>query len=182
MPRTGAALRGFIRPCRRRIARTISTDWLVLPTIRRFREENRNKEAISEAVFGETVSFSCAKLYNCQRITEALSFGKDEGSANRRGAEPSVFFCGCFLAADIELTKALFCAKISRRAGDWRSGSAGPLQGQGRRFKSCIAHHRNIGPEHHALAFLLPRFALASDTVAVDADESDCLGYVSKSV
>ena len=29
-----------------------------------------------------------------------------------------------------------------RDTGDWRSGSAGPLQGQGRGFKSLIAHQR----------------------------------------
>ena len=67
--------------------------WLVCAVIRRFRRDFSACRAILHFDFGETVSFSCAKLYNCLRITEALSFGKDEGSANRRGAEPSVFFC-----------------------------------------------------------------------------------------
>lgn len=32
-----------------------------------------------------------------------------------------------------------------RETGDWRSGSAGPLQGQGHWFKSGIAHHEIAG-------------------------------------
>lgn len=31
--------------------------------------------------------------------------------------------------------------RVAVNSGDWRSGSAGPLQGQGRGFKSLIAHH-----------------------------------------
>lgn len=122
--------------------------WLVCAVIRRFRRDFSACRAILHFDFGETVSFSCAKLYNCLRITEALSFGKDEGSANRRGAEPSVFsgivrrssgqrFC---VFSDVNDKCAVLCENIAS-PGDWRSGSAGPLQGQGRRFKSCIAHH-----------------------------------------
>lgn len=36
--------------------------------------------------------------------------------------------------------RRVLCENIAS-PGDWRSGSAGPLQGQGRGFKSLIAHH-----------------------------------------
>ena len=127
--------------------------WLVCGVIRRFRRDFLACGVILHFDFGETVSFSCAKLYNCLRITEALSFGKDEGSANRRGAEPSVFsgivrrssgrrFC---VFSDVNDKRAVLCENIAS-PGDWRSGSAGPLQGQGRGFKSLIAHHLILKP------------------------------------
>ena len=39
------------------------------------------------------------------------------------------------------LVKAAGLCDNDCASGDWRSGSAGPLQGQGRGFKSLIAHH-----------------------------------------
>ena len=47
----------------------------------------------------------------------------------------------CAVFSILCLTIAAVCARIPPYAGDWRSGSAGPLQGQGRGFKSLIAHH-----------------------------------------
>lgn len=37
--------------------------------------------------------------------------------------------------------------------GDWRSGSAGALQAQGRGFKSLIAHHMNSRAEADCFGF-----------------------------
>lgn len=41
--------------------------------------------------------------------------------------------------------------------GDWRSGSAGALQAQGRGFKSLIAHHRNLKAEALSFGFFCAR-------------------------
>ena len=45
---------------------------------------------------GESVSFSQAKEYNAFILQRRNSVGKDEGSVNRRGTEPSVFVSGVF--------------------------------------------------------------------------------------
>ena len=39
--------------------------------------------------------------------------------------------------------------------GDWRSGSAGALQAQGHRFKSCIAHHFKLTKERKLRSFFV---------------------------
>lgn len=49
------------------------------------------------------------------------------------------------------------CENISSPKGnkmvEWRSGSAGALQAQGHRFKSCTGHHYNRRPDVFRLAF-----------------------------
>ena len=62
-----------------------------------------------EGVFcrGELVSFSQAKEYNACILQRRNSFGKDEGSVNRRGTEPSVFVSGAFAS--------LIYARIARQ-------------------------------------------------------------------
>lgn len=127
---------------------------------------------IHALVFWRNGIFFVRKVVQLAGITEALSFGKDEGSANRRGAEPSVFSLGRFLVPSFQmraccvcvmrigrscffcLTNGLIYEKIPPYAGDWRSGSAGPLQGQGRGFKSLIAHHWLLKAAGFPAAFL----------------------------
>ena len=57
-----------------------------------------------------------------------------------RGAQDEAFL-GIRCAIASSMREWVLAARL-RNTGDWRSGSAGPLQGQGRGFKSLIAHHR----------------------------------------
>lgn len=60
--------------------------------------------------------------------------------------------------------------------GAWRSGSAGPLQGQGRGFKSLSAHHELRREGHMPLSFFSNPVLIKSKPKALPVEASAACG------
>ena len=70
------------------------------------------------------------------------------------------------------LVKAAGLCDNECASGDWRSGSAGPLQGQGRGFKSLIAHHPRTS--RSAAKRIRPAFLFHATLSAARSVPRDC--------